>query len=474
MGAAGWALGAIAGAGAALAGGCGDDLTYVPPDATPPGFEVVGHSDLDGRGMNAALAVAGDVVYVGSRTDAPHPHAGVLIVDVGDPTAPVVVGELGPPDEGLVDMSSRELRADPDRHLLFVLNFACDEQLHLCHGDPAAFATTGGAAETDNLKIYDVADPRAPRLVGVHDFGSYPMHDAVKPHEMFLWQGGGRELMYVSTPGGPPSLQVLDVTDPTAPVRVATWDPAFLGGPRGDRGHGALHSLSVSDDGRVAYLAHLGNGFLELDTSELADGTPSPAIGEVGAEADRLDQSPPLAPATHSAVALPGRPFVLLTDEVYERPVDVGCPWGWVRTVDVSDPAHPAFAGDFKLPENDPATCEPGVPPVQPNYTSHNPTVTEHLALVTWHAAGLLALDTSDPAHPTEVARFVPEPLAHVDDEDPTLGDAPVAMWSYPVIADGLIYVVDIRNGLYVLRYHGPFEDEVASRRMLEGNSNVH
>ena len=33
-------------------------------------------------------------------------------------------------------------------------------------------------------------------------------------------------------------------------------------------------------------------------------------------------------------------------------------------------------------------------------------------------------------------------------------------MWSYPIIEDGLIYVVDIRNGLYVLEYHGPYEDE--------------
>jgi hypothetical protein len=33
-----------------------------------------------------------------------------------------------------------------------------------------------------------------------------------------------------------------------------------------------------------------------------------------------------------------------------------------------------------------------------------------------------------------------------------------------------LIYVVDIRNGLYVLRYTGPHADEVA---FLEGNSNL-
>ncbi len=32
-------------------------------------------------------------------------------------------------------------------------------------------------------------------------------------------------------------------------------------------------------------------------------------------------------------------------------------------------------------------------------------------------------------------------------------GPNKVVMWSFPIIKDGLIYVVDIRNGLLVLRY---------------------
>jgi hypothetical protein len=45
-------------------------------------------------------------------------------------------------------------------------------------------------------------------------------------------------------------------------------------------------------------------------------------------------------------------------------------------------------------------------------------------------------------------------------------------MWSYPIIRNGLIYVVDLRNGLYVLEYSGRFEREVNRIRFLEGNSN--
>ncbi|HET7870274.1 MAG TPA: hypothetical protein VFM85_08145 [Actinomycetota bacterium] len=59
--------------------------------------------------------------------------------------------------------------------------------------------------------------------------------------------------------------------------------------------------------------------------------------------------------------------------------------------------------------------------------------------------------------------------------EDPALsrGTNKVVMWSYPIICKGLIYAIDIRNGLYILRYTGPHADEVANIGFLEGNSNL-
>jgi hypothetical protein len=46
-------------------------------------------------------------------------------------------------------------------------------------------------------------------------------------------------------------------------------------------------------------------------------------------------------------------------------------------------------------------------------------------------------------------------------------------MWSFPIIRNGLIYVIDIRNGLYVLRYNGERQREVRRISFLEGNSNL-
>jgi hypothetical protein len=34
-------------------------------------------------------------------------------------------------------------------------------------------------------------------------------------------------------------------------------------------------------------------------------------------------------------------------------------------------------------------------------------------------------------------------------------------MSSYPIIKDGLIYGIDLRNGLYVRKYTGRFEEEI-------------
>ena len=46
-------------------------------------------------------------------------------------------------------------------------------------------------------------------------------------------------------------------------------------------------------------------------------------------------------------------------------------------------------------------------------------------------------------------------------------------MESFPIVTHGLIYVVDIRNGLYILRYTGPRHRDVDRIDFLEGNSNL-
>jgi hypothetical protein len=294
---------------------------------------------------------------------------------------------------------------------------------------------------------------------------------------MFLWRDPmdrSRMLLYVSTPGGPPALQVLDVSDPENVSVVTTWDAQIDGGLRESRFASYLHSVSVSDEGSVAYLSYQAAGFFAVDTSELASSTAKPTVRTLTPIAARVDYVPPEPAGTHSAVALPGRAAVLLTDEIYPPPVGTGCPWGWMRLVDFADPISPTIASEYRLPENDPDHCPDAKGgPAATTFTAHNPTVSAHLAFVTWHAGGLQVVDTTRITSPRRLAAYVPDPLPAVALEDPMFEGNPVSMWSYPVIRKGLIYVVDVRNGLYILRYHGPYEDEIAAASLLEGNSNV-
>jgi len=422
--------------------------------ASTGSFELIGHTPLLNRGMNAALAVYGNYAYVGSRTDGSHPDAGVLVVDISNPTNPQVVYQIGPPEEGLLGQTSRELRVWPDQELLLVLNFNCDLGLHDCKGSLAP----------PNISFYDISGANAagPTLIALYTLGR-------TPHEFFLWDDpsvDGRALLYVSTPARfSDNLLVIDISRAREGVleEVSSWS-APLGEFREE-----LHSLSLSADGMRAYLAHLRDGFMILDTSDLAEGIPNPQIGLL----TPVESWVRSGPGAHSAVKLFGKPYALVTEEVYGR-----CPWGWTYLIDITDEARPVIVAEYKLyPYNTLEHCGEAAPERYrlTSFSSHNPTLTKNMAFISWHSGGLQAVSIENPLQPAQIAQYLPEPLPSVGTEDPALSSGPdkVVMWSYPIIKDGLIYVVDDRNGLYILKYHGPFEDEVAGIRFLEGNSNL-
>jgi LVIVD repeat len=448
-----------------------------PADPSPGAFELVGHDPLLSRGMNAALAVHGDYAYIGSRTDGTHLNSGVLVVDVSDPASPEVVSEIGQPNEANIGESSRELRILPQQDLLLVLNHACSELIHRC----ANPSQTGRSLMPSTIRFYDISGENAanPKLVSAY----MPSRSAPQqPHEIFLWtdpEDAGRVLLFMSTPSSDssslPGLVITDISRAREGQfeEIGTWK-GVIGNPDRDN---RLHSLTVSNDGRRAYFAYLGGGFLVADTSDFAEGVPDPEVRLVTPVENRVFWTDPGA---HSAIKLWGKPYVLVTDEVYGKLGGVlpahGCPWGWVRIIDINDETAPAIAAEYRLPSNEPEICA-SQPPDRDHigsFSAHNPTLTRNLAFITWHGAGLQAVAIADPTQPRSAAQFIPAPLDSVQTEDPALsqGRDKVVMWSFPIIKDGLIYAVDIRNGLYILRYHGPFERQVARIGFLDGNSN--
>jgi hypothetical protein len=469
-------------------------------------FQLVGSNPIFARGMNAAIANYDHFIYVGNRTDGssrcgvgdprrdtsidscPHPHPGIAVVDVADPANPNVVGEFGEEfvtgaNEG---QTSRELRVWPAQKLLLVMYFRCSSVIHACPP----------SADTWRIRFFDLTDPVHPTLVSTY----VPTR---KPHEMYLWQdpkNPARALLWISTPttSTNPSTANLVITDIShardgtfTEIAKGNWNQFFPGAnnPANYDFDLSLHSMTPSFDGTRTHLAYLRGGFGVLDTSEVAADTdghfvdlndklltpvPFPTWG-TGPHCE--GHTPAGCAESHSAVPLPGRPFALTIDEVYGTFTvsSFGWPWGWARLWNVAQPKRPLNLGEYKLLQNTTAyTPAPGENEFN-SYSSHNPTPTRNVIFDSWHSGGEQAIDVSDPGQPVQAGWFSPTPLPAVANEDPALSRGPnkVVMWSFPIVRGGLIYVVDIRNGLYVLRYTGPHADEVSSLSFLEGNSNL-
>jgi hypothetical protein len=450
-------------------------------DAKRPRFKQVGHEPLLNRGMNAAIAVHGDYAYIGSRTDGGHPgmpHGGILVVDVSNPRNPALVG---PPLDARLGESTRELRVWRSQDILIVLNTNCGvgPTLHHCT-----------QPSVSNIRFYDIsgANARQPQLINQFD---------VDTHEFFLWadpRNRDRALIFAgsardecTTRGGSPGCpfsvwDISPVRNGQPPVTLYSGLHPYTPFPpppaTAQIPTGGLHSLSVTNDGSQAFFALLDGGFAVVDVSDFAEGAPSPQPRPI-----TINNSRPFwaGPGAHSAIKLWDRDWAWVSDEVYGTATGAGhgCPWGWARMVDISEPRVPAVRAEYKIAQNDASQCGTWEPRPRTSYSAHNPTLTPHIVFTTWHSGGLLAVSVEKPRRPYRLARFIPEPLDQVMLEDPRLSSDPdtgnnekVVMWSYPIVKNGLIYVVDLRNGLYVLKYRGRFRKEVKRIRFLEGNSN--
>jgi len=460
-------------------------------------------------GLNAGLAVPGRLAYDGNLSDGsrrcgvgdsripvsgvnscPHVRPGIVVVDVADPAHPVVAGEFGTEftTGANLGQTSRELRVWPDQDLLVVMYFRCSTTLHAC----------AAGADRFSIRFYDLrADPVNPPLVATY----VPSR---KPHEMFLWvdpTNPARALLWMSTPTtsvdpNTANLLVADISRARegvfTEVAKGNWNALYPGAsdPANYDSDLEVHSMGISADGRRAYLAYLRGHFLVLDTSQVAAGAIPP--GTTLSLNDKLltpvanrprwgtaDKNCEQACAeSHSAVKVPGRPFALTTDEQYGTFTNPswGCPWGWARLISTGQPQSPRIVGEYRITPNQSSFCaNAGSADRLTSYSTHNPTLTPNLALMSWHSGGLQVADISDPVRPAQAGWFSPTPLPSVANEDPALtrGANKVVMWSYPIVVNGLIYVVDLRNGLYILRYDGPRSAEVTGLRFLEGNSNL-
>ena len=161
----------------------------VPPYQRPleqRGVELVGHSDLEGRGDGMQIMRGGDFLYVGHMGDF---GIGTSVLDIADPERPRVLRQIPVPKgthSHKVQLADGLLLANHEQYPYRV-----------------------GVPESAGLLVYDLTDPADPRRIGFLAIDGLGVHR--------IWFAGGRYAYASAREMGYRSriLIVVDLADPT-------------------------------------------------------------------------------------------------------------------------------------------------------------------------------------------------------------------------------------------------------------------
>jgi hypothetical protein len=376
------------------------------PAASSAGLTLLARHDLGGHGDGMQVVRSGDALYVGHTGTT---GMGTSVLDVTDPECPVLISQWPAP---------------PRSHTHKV---QVADGLLLVNHEKFPYRAVMSEPFSAGLAVYELTDPLRPRQIGFWASGGRGVHRIV-------WTGGRYAHMSAIPDGFRDRIwMVVDLADPARPAEAARWwwpgqrEDESPGWPAGAR-YAAHHALVAGDR---AYLGYDDAGLVILDVSDL---TRPRRAGHLGWDGG----------STHTCLPLPGRGLVVATDEqVKDGP---HAPRRAVRVIDVARPQPQVLAvcphpdgfddlplrfGAHNLHENQPGA-----------YRS------ERLVFATYFSAGVRVYDLADPAHPVEVAHWVPEPP----------GGQPVPQVNDLFVDDtGLLWVTDrIGGGLYVLAPEPP------------------
>ncbi|MDX1433125.1 MAG: RNA polymerase subunit sigma-70 [Gammaproteobacteria bacterium] len=418
--------------------------------AAPPlarGVRRVAHLDIPGGGQ---VVVQGRYAYVGHMAP---PH-GTSIIDVADPARPRVVARImlegGASHSHKVRVAGDLMYVNVEqyrRHLmrkgeqLPALRAELAQRLGRAPDDAELAAAlgveAGRIAELDaarergyhdgGFRVYDVADPKAPRLVHHQRTYGFGVH-RFDVDERYAYMSTEME-GYVGN-----ILVVYDMRDPARPEEVSRWwmpgqhvaggeTPTWPG--YANRLH---HALRVGDE-LWASVWHAG-----LRVIDVADITRPRTVGA-------YDYHPPVPSPTHTVlpvtVPVAGRRVAVAVDEELEH--RHGSPHAFMWVFDVSDLGDIRPLSVFTVSELDsPWSGAPG------RFGAHQyrERLDAPVVYVTWFSGGLRIVDVSDPLAPREIGHFIPEPVG---------GHASPQSNDVEVDQRGLIYLLDRNQGLDIL-----------------------
>jgi hypothetical protein len=427
-------------------------------------LEVVGHTDLGGRGFNGDVWVHEEYAYIGhwgfqdwangskNRFCPEPPESGVAVVDVRDPEEPEVVATLqNPAGSSAEDVVVYTALSGP-----------------LAGSDIAAVGlqTCGSRLDANadrGLMLWDVTNPAAPAQIGYLRTAccTRGIHEFEVEHRSDL----GRTFAYATVPTsrypeeGSPSgyrdvngdgdFRLIDITNPAAPFQVSDWGIQDAGGPFSD-GQGCDpdpnygHGAEPSEDGKLVFLAYWDSGFVALDltnpASPVFEGrTVYPANADGDAHSSSYDDERQLLFAADEDFCKNSGPA---TESGY----------GYLRIFDYSNLAQPVQVGSFRTPNSAGLGAQGSG-----DYTIHNAVVVGTDVYLSWYSDGVRIVDASDPESPVEVAYFVP-PAGQNPVKPPQRGVLTQMPQVWGVVVDettGLVYASDMNSGLWILRRTG-------------------
>jgi hypothetical protein len=296
--------------------------------------------------------------------------------------------------------------------------------------------TREGASDRKNgIVIASLEDPAHPRVISEFTEGV-----TAGVHSAFVYTDPRHGTHVFLTNDGTGALHVLNLDDPAHPREVATWRTA-----RSDAGR-TLHDVDVRDG--LAYLAYWNDGLVVLDVGNgMRGGTPSSPrlVSQYRYDLNDLYRGveatggPGFIRGTHTAWR--DRDYVFIADEVFPastvqgaKDASAGRAYGRLQVLDVSDPTRPRPVAWYE-PEHG------GV---------HNVWVQDGVLYMGAYNAGFRAFDVSGELRGD--LRAQEREIAHVNTADLDGYVRNAAMTWGVVVANGLAYVNDMYNGLWIVR----------------------
>ncbi len=262
------------------------------------------------------------------------------------------------------------------------------------------YAYVVSEANNSGLLIIDLQYlPDSVRVVRTWTYSGYTKTHSIQQDGPYLYLNGGNVTQGMSDPGG---VTVVDLTgNPENPTKRGSW------------GNEYVHDCRVRNDTMYACNIYDPPGTVSVISLANKD-----VLSNISSWVNNPNPFP------HNCALLPGRTFILTTDET-------STPVGKLKVWNISNLSNVTFVTSWQ-------------PTGITNTIVHNVEVYGNYALIAHYTAGVRLVNISNPAAPTEVAWFDTYPSQNTNSYN--------GCWGVYMFPSGKIIASDRQTGLYVLR----------------------